>query len=72
MIRTRGKEPITLLVDSSKKKAFLDAMKLYDFVSIETKEQRIKRYISSAPKTIDITDEEIMKEVKAVRKSSRK
>lgn len=61
------KEPITLLIDSSKKKAFLNAMKLYNFVSVETIDQQLKRYIKSAPKNVLISDADIMKEVKAVR-----
>ena len=66
-MKTSVKEPLTLLIDSSKKKAFLNALKLFDFVTVESTEQRVKRYLKSAPQNVTISDKEIMKEVKAVR-----
>lgn len=66
------KEKLTLLVSKSKKKAFLEMLKLFDFVEVETLEQQLNRYIKSAPKKVPLTDKDIMNEVRLSRKNRNK
>ena len=61
-------EKITLLIEPSKKKAFLEMLKMFDFVKVESTKELIRDYIKSAPKKVTLTDNEIMQEVNAVRK----
>lgn len=65
------KEKLTLLVSKSKKKAFIDMLKLFDFVEIETLEQQLDRYIKSAPKKVPLTEKDILNEI-ALSRSKRK
>ena len=61
-----------LRVDPAKKKAFLEMLKLFDFVEVETLEAQVKRYIKNAPTNVALTDDELMQELRAVRKSQKR
>ena len=60
-------ERITLLVDKRKKKSFLKFLDDFDYVSVESDEDFLKKFIRNAPRNNRITDDEIMKEVYHVR-----
>jgi hypothetical protein len=64
-------ETLTLKVDKSKKKAFLEFLQLLDFVSVESDEEFLKRFIKNAPKNVPLSDEDIVNEVTAVRNKRR-
>lgn len=53
-------EIIMLRVKKSKAKAFRNMLKKFDFVEMETPEDRLDRYIRSAPKNVPVTDDDIM------------
>lgn len=57
-----------LRVNPAKKAAFLEMLKLFDFVEVETIHAQVNRFVQNAPKNVPLTDEDIMTEVKAVRK----
>lgn len=42
-------------------------MKAFDYVKVESDEDFLRNFIRNAPKNISISDDEIMKEVYAVR-----
>lgn len=65
-------ERIMLRVDPAKKKAFLEMLKLFDFVEVETLEAQVKQYIKNAPTNVPLTDNDIMQEVRAVRKQKKR
>ena len=65
-------ERIMLRVDPTKKAAFLEMLKLFDFVEVETLNAQVNRYIENAPKNVHLTDEDIMAEVKASRKRTKR
>jgi hypothetical protein len=67
-----SKETITLTIESAKKKAFLQMIKMFDFVKIETKKDLVKQFIRNAPKSVTISDEEINAEIKKVRRKGKK
>ncbi len=54
---------IILSVDKSKEQAFLEMLKLFDFVKIETTQDVLERYIQNAPFDVPLSEEEIMAEV---------
>lgn len=56
-------ERIILTVDKSKKKALIAMLKLFDFVQVETPEDVLKRFIQRAPKSVPLTEEDILKAV---------
>lgn len=39
-------------------------LKLFDFVNLETPEEKIKRYIQNAPKNVPLNDDDIMDRIK--------
>jgi hypothetical protein len=53
-------EIMTIRVEKSKAKAFRDMLKLFNFVKLETPEERFERYLSTSPRDVAITDEDIM------------
>ena len=57
-------EILTIRVRKSKAKAFRSMLKLFDFVSLETAEEKLNRYILSSPKNTPVSDEDIMKIIK--------
>ena len=61
-----------LRVDPAKKKAFLEMLKLFDFVEVETLDAQVKRYIKNAPTNVALTDDELMQELRAVRKAQKR
>lgn len=65
-------ERVMLRVDPAKKAAFLEMLKLFDFVEVETLDAQVKRYVENAPQQVPLTDDDIMAEVKAVRKRTKK
>ena len=54
---------IILSVDKKKEKAFLEMLKLFDFVKVENKEELLRRFIKNAPKDVPLTTEEVAMEV---------
>ena len=58
-------EIITVRVKKSKAKAFRDMLKLFDFIKLESPEEKINRYIKTAPKDVPLTDNDIMNLIKA-------
>lgn len=62
-------EPITLLVEKNKLQAFLEMLKLFDFVEVESLEAKINRFIKNAPENVPFSEDEIMNLVKETRNS---
>lgn len=58
-------EIITVRVKKSKAKAFRNMLKLFDFIKLESAEEKIDRYISTAPKDVPLSDDDIMDLIKA-------
>lgn len=58
-------EIITLRVKKSKSKAFRNMLKLFDFVKMETPEDKLDRYIQTTPKDVPLSDDDIMEMIKA-------
>lgn len=65
-------ERIMLRVAPAKKAAFLEMLKLFDFVEVETLDAQLKWYIRNAPKNVSLTDDDVMQEVWAVRKQPKR
>jgi len=65
-------ERVMLRIDPDRKAAFLEMLKLVDFVEVEPLTAQVKRYIANAPTDVPLTDEEIMQEVKAARRQAAK
>ena len=63
---------IILSVDKKKEKAFLEMLKLFDFVKIESKEELLHRLILNAPQNVPLTEEDIVAEVMAHRYGEKK
>lgn len=61
-----------LRIDPTKKAAFLEMLKLFDFVEVETLNTQLNRYIENAPQHVPLTDEDIVAEVKASRKRNKR
>jgi len=40
-------------------------LKLFDFIKLESPEEKIARYIKSAPKKVPLTDDDIMNLIKS-------
>jgi hypothetical protein len=57
-------ETLVIRVKKSKVKAFKGMLKLFDFVRLETPEEKIDRYIQTAPKDVPLTDDDIMSVIK--------
>lgn len=58
-------EIITVIVKKSKAKAFRAMLKLFDFIQLESPEEKINRYIRTAPKDVPLSDDDIMDLIKA-------
>lgn len=58
-------EIITIRVKKSKAKAFLKMLKLFDFIKLESPEEKIARYIKSAPKNVPLTGDDIINLIKS-------
>ena len=54
---------IILSVDKEKERAFLEMLKLFDFVKVESKEELLLRFIQNAPKNVPITEVDVVNEV---------
>ncbi len=52
-------QKVVLTVPASKMKAFLAMLRQFDYVQVELLEEIIKRYIRTAPKNAQVSDEEI-------------
>lgn len=63
---------IILSVDKNKEKAFLEMLKLLDFVKVESKEELLRRFIQNAPQDVPLTEEDIVAEVTAHRYGGKK
>lgn len=57
-------EIITLRVKKSKAEAFRNMLQLFDFVKMEKPEDKIERYIQTAPKNVPLGDDEVMELIK--------
>ncbi|MBL7795774.1 MAG: hypothetical protein JNJ90_04645 [Saprospiraceae bacterium] len=57
---------IILTVDK-KKKAFLEMLKLFDFVKVENKAELLRRFIKNAPKDVPLTEEDCLIQAMAYR-----
>ena len=53
--------------DSVKKRLFLQMLRLFDFVQVETNTTFIKRFIKNAPKNVPLNDEDILEELPNLR-----
>ena len=58
-------EIITIRVEKSKAKAFRDMLKLFNFIKLETPDEKLERYINTAPKNVPLTDNDIFDVIKA-------
>ncbi len=58
-------EIITIRVEKSKAKAFRDMLKLFNFIKLETPDEKLERYINTAPKNVPLTDNDILDVIKA-------
>nr|NQU89962.1 hypothetical protein [Bacteroidota bacterium] len=58
-------EILTIRVKKSKVKAFRNMLKLFDFVKLESPIEKVQRYISTAPKDVPLTDDDIMGMIKS-------
>ncbi len=54
---------IILSVDKEKEKAFLEMLKLFDFVKVESKDELLRRFIRNAPQNVPLTEADIVAEV---------
>ncbi|MBK7937568.1 MAG: hypothetical protein IPJ82_10945 [Lewinellaceae bacterium] len=54
---------IILSVDKKKEKAFLEMLKLFDFVKVESKEELLHRFIGNAPQNVPLTEADVVNEV---------
>ena len=59
----KNTELLTLRVDKNRKKAFMDMLKLFDFVTVETTGDAISRYIRSAPRGKKLSEKTIQAEI---------
>jgi len=57
-------EIITIRVKKSKAKAFRNILKLFNFIKLETPEEKLERYLCTAPKDISLTEDDIMDIIK--------
>lgn len=57
-------EIITIRVKKSKAKAFRDMLKLFNFIKLETPEEKLNRYLMTSPTNIPLEDDEIMDIIK--------
>ena len=58
---------IILSVDKKKEKAFLEMLKLFDFVKVLSKEELLRHFAQNAPKNVPLTEEDVVAEVMAHR-----
>lgn len=65
----RPAERIMLRIDPARKTAFLNMLKLFDFVEVEPLSKQLSRYEQNAPKQVPLTDDDIQREINAVRRS---
>ena len=54
---------IILSVDKSKEHAFLEMLKLFDFVKVENTQDILERFIHNAPENVPLSEEDIIAEV---------
>ena len=53
--------------DSVKKRLFLQMLRLFDFVQVETNTAFLKRFVKNAPKNVPLSDEDILEEISNLR-----
>lgn len=53
--------------DSVKKRLFLQMLRLFDFVQVETDAAFVKRFIKNAPKNVPLNDDDILEELTNLR-----
>lgn len=72
MARTAPNQPaerILLRIDPARKAAFLNMLKLFDFVEVEPLSKQLSRYEQNAPKQAPLSDDDVQREINAVRRS---
>ncbi len=57
-------EILTVRVKRSKTKVFRDMLKRLDFVKLETPEEKLERFLCTAPKDVPLSDDYIMNIIK--------
>ena len=64
-----GNESVRLVlnIEKSKLQAFMDMLKLFDFVTIESNEEFLKRFMENAPTDETLSEEEVMEIVTQLR-----
>jgi len=62
---------VILSVDKTKEQAFLEMLKLFDFVQVLSKEELLRRFVQNAPKWVPLTEADIVAEVMAHRYGSK-
>lgn len=67
----RPAERILLRIDPARKVAFLNMLKLFDFVEVEPLSKQLGRYEQNAPKHVPLTDDDVQREINAVRRSQK-
>lgn len=60
---SRIPERIVLRVDPTKKAAFLEMLKLFDFVEVESLQNQVKRYVKNSPTDVPLSDNDIMSQL---------
>lgn len=58
---------LVLDVDKSKYQAFLDMLKLFDFVRVESNDAFLERFLKNAPKDVPVSDDEVAEIVTSLR-----
>ena len=53
--------------DSVKKRLFLQTLRLFNFVQVETDAAFVKRFIKNVPKNVPLNDDDILKELTNLR-----
>jgi len=54
---------IILFIDKEKEQAFLEMLKLFDFVKVESKEELLRRFVQNAPKNAPLGETDVVNEV---------
>ena len=63
---------IILSVDKAKEKAFLEMLKLFDFVQVLSKEELLRNFVQNVPKKVPLTEKDILAELMAHRYGNKK
>ena len=64
---TAATAKIILSIDKSKEQAFLEMLKLFDFVQVLTKEELLRRFIQNTLQPAPLSEADVLEEVMAHR-----